>query len=188
MISDGNLTQHFKLSPGTSIDPHVTDSLTDWLPILKIATKDHSLWETCDLWDIWSEWWGNMTWPTFWQFLQFFTSFFTGKEATVTRRQGTRQQGWSEQYGLRHEWRTTPHRNSIKILGPYRWKRKVYREGKTQECRKQRNGVKREYKEAAAPAPGSNFPGPNLPGPNLPGPNLPGSNLPGPNLWWIFPK
>ena len=21
--------------------------------------------ETCDLWDIWSEWWGNMTWPTF---------------------------------------------------------------------------------------------------------------------------
>ena len=26
--------------------------------------------ETCDLWDIWSEWWGNMTWLTFWQFLQ----------------------------------------------------------------------------------------------------------------------
>ena len=24
--------------------------------------------ETCDLWDIWSEWWGNMTSPTFWQF------------------------------------------------------------------------------------------------------------------------
>ena len=23
--------------------------------------------ETCDLWDTWSEWWGNMTWPTFWQ-------------------------------------------------------------------------------------------------------------------------
>ena len=20
--------------------------------------------ETCNLWDIWSEWWGNMTWPT----------------------------------------------------------------------------------------------------------------------------
>ena len=20
--------------------------------------------ETCDLWDIWSEWWGYMTWPT----------------------------------------------------------------------------------------------------------------------------
>ena len=20
--------------------------------------------ETCDLWDIWSEWWGDMTWPT----------------------------------------------------------------------------------------------------------------------------
>ena len=19
--------------------------------------------ETCDLWDIWSEWWGQMTWP-----------------------------------------------------------------------------------------------------------------------------
>ena len=24
--------------------------------------------ETCDLWDIWSEWWGNMTWPSLWQF------------------------------------------------------------------------------------------------------------------------
>ena len=37
-------------------------------------TKDFTNWhyrvtlETCDLWDIWSEWWGNMTWPTFWQF------------------------------------------------------------------------------------------------------------------------
>ena len=26
--------------------------------------------ETCDLWNIWPEWWGNMTWPTFWNFLQ----------------------------------------------------------------------------------------------------------------------
>ena len=31
--------------------------------------------ETCDLWDILSEWWGNMTWPTFWQFWQFLTFF-----------------------------------------------------------------------------------------------------------------
>ena len=32
--------------------------------------------ETCDLWDIWSEWWRNMTWPTFWQFLIFFYIFW----------------------------------------------------------------------------------------------------------------
>ena len=41
----------------------VTQSLTDW--------QYFYFWhyrvtlETCDLWDIWSEWWGNMTWPTF---------------------------------------------------------------------------------------------------------------------------
>jgi len=35
-------------------------------------TKTNTFWEhlqratleTCDLWDIWSEWWGDMTWPT----------------------------------------------------------------------------------------------------------------------------
>ena len=31
--------------------------------------------ETCDLWDIWSEWWGGMTWPTSWQIWQFSTIF-----------------------------------------------------------------------------------------------------------------
>ena len=48
----------------------MTLSLTDWL-------SDFWFWhyrvtlETCDLWDIWSEWWGDMTWlkktylPTF---------------------------------------------------------------------------------------------------------------------------
>ena len=29
------------------------DLVTDWVTL-----------ETCDFWDIWSEWWGNMTWPT----------------------------------------------------------------------------------------------------------------------------
>ena len=47
--------------------------------------------ETCDLWDIWSEWWGDMTWlkktylptyipnhlPTFLTFLNFFSIFFS---------------------------------------------------------------------------------------------------------------
>ena len=36
--------------------------------------------ETCDLWDIWSEWWGKMTWDNFWQlwqFLIFFSMSFT---------------------------------------------------------------------------------------------------------------
>ena len=42
--------------------------------------------ETCDPWDIWSEWWENMTLPkfniclgqfwNFWQFWQFFDKFF----------------------------------------------------------------------------------------------------------------
>ena len=25
--------------------------------------------KTCDFWDRWSKWWGNMTWPTIWQYL-----------------------------------------------------------------------------------------------------------------------
>ena len=28
--------------------------------------------ETCDLWDIWSKWWGNIAWPTFWQWFECF--------------------------------------------------------------------------------------------------------------------
>ena len=32
--------------------------------------------ETCDLWDIWSEWWGNMTCPTFLQFWTFGWKFW----------------------------------------------------------------------------------------------------------------
>ena len=53
----------------SSIGDLVTDSLT----------QDFYFWhyrvtlENCDLWDIWSEWWGNMTWPTFWQFSRILT-------------------------------------------------------------------------------------------------------------------
>ena len=45
----------------------LTDSLTHWLSHstftfdIKRATQD-----TCDLWNIWSEWWGDLTWPTHW--------------------------------------------------------------------------------------------------------------------------
>ena len=31
--------------------------------------------ETCDIWDIWSESWRNMTWPTCWNFLTMLTFF-----------------------------------------------------------------------------------------------------------------
>ena len=47
----------------------IGDLVTNWL------TEDFTNWhyrvtlETCDLWDLRSEWWGNMTWPTFWQFV-----------------------------------------------------------------------------------------------------------------------
>ena len=34
--------------------------------------KQRAILETCDFWDSWSEWWGNMTWPTIWQFLTIF--------------------------------------------------------------------------------------------------------------------
>ena len=46
--------------------------LTDWLKAIP---------ETCDLWNIWSEWWGDMTWIffynfyNFWQFWRFFIIF-----------------------------------------------------------------------------------------------------------------
>ena len=42
-------------------------SLTDWLLVLHIVGKKHyhrALWETCDPWDMLSEWLGDMTWQT----------------------------------------------------------------------------------------------------------------------------
>ena len=55
---------------GWSTRPHLTDWLAHalshfWFLTLK---SDPSL-ETCHLWDIWSEWWGNMKWPICCQFL-----------------------------------------------------------------------------------------------------------------------
>ena len=46
--------------------------LTHSLTVLLLLTLTL---ETCDLWDIWSEWWGNMTWPTFLQFFKHFWIF-----------------------------------------------------------------------------------------------------------------
>ena len=36
------------------------------LSLLDIVEKHYhtALWETCDPWDMWWEWWGEMTWPT----------------------------------------------------------------------------------------------------------------------------
>ena len=39
----------------------LTQSVTDSLRTLLLDRKRATL-ETCDLWDIWSEWWGDMTW------------------------------------------------------------------------------------------------------------------------------
>ena len=45
----------------------MTLSLTNWLTnwLLHIVEKHYhtALWETCDPWDMWWEWWGDMTWP-----------------------------------------------------------------------------------------------------------------------------
>ena len=32
--------------------------------------------KTCGFWDSWSEWWGNMNWPTIWQFFDNFNHFW----------------------------------------------------------------------------------------------------------------
>ena len=71
----------------------MTLSLTDSL------TKDFTNWhyrvtlETCDLWDIWSEWWGNMTWPKLtiifkvgFNHLQRFVSFFSKRRTFFSER------------------------------------------------------------------------------------------------------
>ena len=50
----------FSCPADSSIGDFVTHWLTEWP--FKTHTNRVTL-ETCDLWDIWSEWWGNMTWP-----------------------------------------------------------------------------------------------------------------------------
>ena len=56
----------FSAVQNSSIGDLVTNSLTDWL-------SDFWFWqfrvilETCNLWDIWWEWWGDMTWTKKWQ-------------------------------------------------------------------------------------------------------------------------
>ena len=58
----------------SSIGDLVTHALTHWLTNFYFRHYRVTL-ETCDLWDIWSEWWGNMTWPSFWQFFTILTIF-----------------------------------------------------------------------------------------------------------------
>ena len=45
--------------------------VSEWATFFYFGTQRATL-ETCDLW---SEWWGDMTWPTFWQFLTILTIF-----------------------------------------------------------------------------------------------------------------
>ena len=52
----------------------LTNSVSQSVRTLLIDIQKETL-QTCDLWDIWSEWWGNMTWPTFWQHLTIWTTF-----------------------------------------------------------------------------------------------------------------
>ena len=58
-----------------SLTDSINDSLKDFL---LLDGKRLALEDTSDLWDIWSEWWRNMTLPTFWQFFcwQFMTFFW----------------------------------------------------------------------------------------------------------------
>ena len=60
----------------SSIGDLVTDSLTDSVTNFYFWHYRVTL-ETCDLWDIWSEGWGNMTWPTFLQCFDNFDNFWT---------------------------------------------------------------------------------------------------------------
>ena len=55
----------------SSIGDLVTHSVT----VLLLLTYRVTL-ETCDLWDIWSEWWRDMTWPKNLNFLELFLNFF----------------------------------------------------------------------------------------------------------------
>jgi hypothetical protein len=69
MFVDLNVEPHHH-SPRHSISHSTTQSLTEE------SSKHYRVTlETCDLWDIWSEWWGNMTWPKKWQFLTILTIF-----------------------------------------------------------------------------------------------------------------
>ena len=73
----------------SSIGDLVTDWVTDWVTFWFWHYRVTL--ETCDLWDIWSEWWRNMTWPTFWQFFltifeflfTFFENFLKIVESTI---------------------------------------------------------------------------------------------------------
>ena len=38
--------------------------------------NNRAILETCDLWDIWSGWWGDMTWPKSLNFLDFFVELW----------------------------------------------------------------------------------------------------------------
>ena len=38
--------------------------VTHWLQIIVEKHYQRALWETCDPWDMLSEWWGDMTWQT----------------------------------------------------------------------------------------------------------------------------
>ena len=55
-----------------SLSQSVTHALTDGTFTFDIQRAAP---EICDLSGIWLEWWGNMTWPTFWQFWIFFDNF-----------------------------------------------------------------------------------------------------------------
>ena len=44
-------------SIGDLVTHSLTHSVTFWFWHYRVTL------ETCDLWDIWSEWWGDMTWP-----------------------------------------------------------------------------------------------------------------------------
>ena len=52
----------FSCPADSSIGDLVTHSLTDWDTFWK--HNNRMTLQTCEVWDIWSEWWGDMTWPT----------------------------------------------------------------------------------------------------------------------------
>ena len=62
---------------GQSLDGLITDWLTHLLKNTSRERLSHLSPLTQRLRDIWSEWWGNMTWPTFWQFFWHFSTIST---------------------------------------------------------------------------------------------------------------
>ena len=59
-------------STGDLVIHWLNDSLTHWGYFYCWLDIQRATQETCDLWDIWSEWWGDMCWQ-FWQFLHCWT-------------------------------------------------------------------------------------------------------------------